>query len=71
MEPQPDHELIARLVAAAAHPGVRARLLAAYHGRSDRDVPIARDWLRRWLPLRAPLTPLVCSCAAGRCAVCN
>ncbi|HEU4977851.1 MAG TPA: hypothetical protein VFT42_03050 [Solirubrobacteraceae bacterium] len=38
---------------------------------ADRDEPLARDWLRRWSPRSAPLPPPACSCAHGRCAVCN
>jgi hypothetical protein len=37
----------------------------------DRDEPMAREWLRRWSPRPAPLLPPACSCASGRCAVCN
>jgi hypothetical protein len=38
---------------------------------ADRDEPAAREWLRRWSPRPAPLLPPACSCASGRCAVCN
>jgi hypothetical protein len=38
---------------------------------ADRTDPSARGWLRRWRPARAAATTPVCSCAAGRCAVCN
>jgi hypothetical protein len=38
---------------------------------SDRREPGAMEWLRRWGPRGpAPVGP-ACSCAAGRCAVCN
>ena len=49
----------------------RARRAAADAARSDRTVPPAHAWLRRWRPLAAPLLPPACSCAAGRCGVCN
>jgi hypothetical protein len=40
-------------------------------GSADRTEPAAREWVRRWGPARmAPAGPS-CSCAAGRCAVCN
>ena len=40
-------------------------------GPSDRSGGAALAWLSRWRPRGpAPLTP-VCSCAAGRCVVCN
>jgi hypothetical protein len=41
-------------------------------GHSDRHDRMAADWVRRWGPgrLRVPYAG-DCSCAAGRCAVCN
>jgi len=40
-------------------------------GPADRTTPVALDWVRRWGPQGVkPATP-GCSCAAGRCAVCN
>jgi hypothetical protein len=40
-------------------------------GPADRTEPAALRWLRHWRPGRA-LAPIpVCSCANGRCAVCN
>jgi hypothetical protein len=38
---------------------------------SDRSVPGAVEWLRRWGPARSGAALLDCSCARGRCAVCN
>jgi hypothetical protein len=38
---------------------------------TDRRVPQAVEWLRRWGPSRGAAASLDCSCAAGRCAVCN
>jgi hypothetical protein len=40
-------------------------------GPADRTEPAALHWLRRWRPVRAFAALPVCSCAAGRCAVCN
>jgi hypothetical protein len=40
-------------------------------GGSDRTVPAALDWLRRWGPGGARPLPLACGCAHGRCDVCN
>lgn len=40
-------------------------------GPADRSAPSAREWLRRWAPKREVAEPVVCGCAAGRCAVCN
>jgi len=40
-------------------------------GASDRSESAALEWVRRWGPRRiAPPVP-TCSCAAGRCQVCN
>ena len=38
---------------------------------SDRRVPAALEWVRRWGPNRQTADPLDCSCALGRCAFCN
>jgi len=53
------------------------RLLAAMlcfcwpGGIGDRSEPAALEWVRRWGPRRAgPVLP-VCSCAVGRCRLCN
>jgi hypothetical protein len=40
-------------------------------GAEDRTVPAAREWLARWRPARAAVAVQACSCAAGRCAICN
>jgi hypothetical protein len=40
-------------------------------GPADRCEPAALAWLRRWRPVRALAQIPVCSCSAGRCAVCN
>jgi hypothetical protein len=40
-------------------------------GHADRTTPAALEWVRRWGPRGVkPATP-DCSCAHGRCAVCN
>lgn len=53
------------------------RLLGQTVGRcwpgdtADTHEPAAIEWVRRWRP-RGPLPVLAgCSCAAGRCLVCN
>jgi hypothetical protein len=38
---------------------------------ADRTDPVALEWVRRWGPSRLLETPLECSCAEGRCLVCN
>jgi uncharacterized protein YgbK (DUF1537 family) len=40
-------------------------------GSADRSEPAALEWVRRWGPGRLTASPLDCSCAQGRCAVCN
>jgi len=51
----------AQLLAGACWPG----------GPADRAEPAALHWLRRWRPARAAVPLRLCSCAGGRCAVCN
>jgi hypothetical protein len=40
-------------------------------GGSDRTEPGAIEWVRRWGPNRQGGQSLDCSCAAGRCFLCN
>ncbi|MEA2457493.1 MAG: hypothetical protein QOC95_465 [Thermoleophilaceae bacterium] len=41
-------------------------------GTADRTLPAAAEWLRRWGPGNVERSYFEdCSCAAGRCAVCN
>ena len=40
-------------------------------GANDRIEPRARHWLQRWRPASAAGPVPSCSCAHGRCAVCN
>jgi hypothetical protein len=40
-------------------------------GTADRIEPGALAWVRRWRPASAAAALPVCSCPAGRCAVCN
>ena len=40
-------------------------------GVGDRLDRAAVEWLRRWAPVTVKGVRLDCSCAAGRCAVCN
>jgi hypothetical protein len=37
----------------------------------DRTSLAAMRWVRRWGPSRAYLSPPICGCADGSCAVCN
>jgi hypothetical protein len=39
-------------------------------GGSDRAEPQASEWVRRWRPRSMPVA-VDCSCAAGRCLLCN
>lgn len=64
------HEPIrAHLEAIAARRDVE-RLLRAVPVR-ERTEPVAREWVRRWGPGRLGAELPGCSCAAGRCVVCN
>jgi hypothetical protein len=53
------------------------RLVAAMLGRSwpggtgDRTEAMALDWVRRWGPRSAGITPPACNCAQGHCSLCN
>jgi hypothetical protein len=40
-------------------------------GGTDRREPGALEWVRLWGPHRQNAQPLDCSCAVGRCFVCN
>jgi len=40
-------------------------------GTADRTEPGALPWIRRWLPGEATLALPQCSCAGGRCTMCN
>jgi hypothetical protein len=40
-------------------------------GPQDRSNPAALAWLRQWRPQRSAAQLPACSCASGRCAICN
>jgi hypothetical protein len=44
---------------------------ACWPGGGDRTEPSALRWLERWRPARAAGPVPLCSCAHGRCGVCN
>ena len=48
-----------------------AEILAARWSATDHHDPAALEWLRRWTPKPAHLITPACTCAAGRCGVCN
>jgi hypothetical protein len=71
-----DHDfrdLFARHLDAAGDRRVLTRLLNESWpgGPSDRREPAAARWVRRWGPALTVASLPACSCAAGRCAVCN
>jgi len=71
-----DPHLVARVIEAIgertdAQGAALATALAARWSPPDRHDPAAREWLRRWSPRPAHFPPPPCSCAAGRCLVCN
>ena len=72
----PDHRLVARIVTVLeertqAQGDLLAATLAARWSASDRHEPAAHEWLRRWTPKPAHFVSPACTCAAGRCLVCN
>ena len=72
-EPIRDH---IRNVAARGHAAERALVtrlsgMCWPSGGADRTHGMAREWVRRWHPGRIGAVLPACSCAAGRCAVCN
>ncbi|MDQ3936818.1 MAG: hypothetical protein M3340_19545 [Actinomycetota bacterium] len=40
-------------------------------GADDRLDRVAVEWVRRWAPSTLAAARVTCSCADGRCAVCN
>jgi hypothetical protein len=40
-------------------------------GSADRSEPGAIGWVRRWHPARFSAQVPMCSCAQGRCVMCN
>jgi hypothetical protein len=73
---RPDLDLRALLAAAVrpdgGDPGPLAVLtMRCWPGGPDRTVTAALEWLRRWGPRRTIAAPPVCTCAQGRCSVCN
>jgi hypothetical protein len=71
-----DERLVARVVEAIseqteAQGAALAAALAARWSPPDRHDPTAIQWLAHWSPRPAHFPPPACSCAAGRCLVCN
>jgi hypothetical protein len=58
---EPDSERLVAAMLNCSWPG----------GPGDRSEPVALEWVRLWGPGHVGLIPLACSCAAGRCRVCN
>ena len=72
----PDHRLVERIVTVLgertqAQGDLLAATLAARWSASDRHEPDAHEWLQRWTPKPAHFVSPTCTCAAGRCLVCN
>lgn len=64
------HEPIRQHLNAIAARRDVGRLLGAASG-DDHTQPFAREWVRRWGPVRLGTELPCCSCDAGRCTVCN
>ena len=72
----PDRHLVEHLVTmlqerTPAQGALLAATLAARWSASDRLEPEAHEWLRRWTPKPAHFVTPECTCATGRCVVCN
>jgi hypothetical protein len=71
-----DQRLVARLVTVLgertqAQGDLLAATLADRWSASDRLEPEAHEWLQHWTPKAATFVAPACTCAAGRCLVCN
>ena len=72
----PDHRLVERIVTVLeertqAQGDLLAATLAARWSTSDRHEPAAHEWLKRWTPKPAHFVSPTCTCASGRCLLCN
>ena len=72
----PDQRLVSRLITVLqertqAQGDLLAATLAARWSTSDRHEPASQEWLRHWKPKPATFIAPPCTCAAGRCLVCN
>ena len=72
----PDHRLVERIVTVLsertpAQGELLAATLAARWSASDRHEPEGNEWLKRWTPKPATFVTPKCTCAAGRCLICN
>jgi hypothetical protein len=74
-DPTPLHEHIESIATRSDRAADRLAttlLHRAWPGDSaDRIEPAALEWVRRWGPARLAPDALSCSCAVGRCALCN
>jgi hypothetical protein len=76
---EPDRARVHDLIGAAERdaPGGRTGLADALHdwcwpgGASDRTEPVARGWVQRWGPNLLGEVAFDCTCAEGRCTLCN
>jgi hypothetical protein len=64
-----------RSILARAEPDSRRLAAAMVHScwpaGGDRTEPAAIEWVRGWGPRGLAFLPVTCSCAAGRCRICN
>jgi hypothetical protein len=74
-----DHDEIREHIKAAAARGTpdalslisRLRRACWPGGSEDRTQPGALPWVRQWHPVGLGATLSACSCASGRCVLCN
>jgi hypothetical protein len=56
-----DHDRLATVLRSWCWPG----------GLEDQTGPVARGWVRRWGPTCLGAIEVECTCAEGRCTLCN
>lgn len=72
-----DHAIHQHITACAARTDVELGDLLAqvldecWPGGADRNEPGAVGWVRHWRPGRSEATLPACTCATGRCLICN
>jgi len=68
-----DHisDIAGRSASETGHLAARMQRICWPGGSADRSEPAAIAWVRRWRPARAGAPVPLCSCAQGRCVMCN
>ena len=70
-------DIVRRQIDSLARPSAPDRLTAYLAatcwpgGGSDRTLAAAAAWVRGWRPERSAIDLVACTCATGRCRICN